>query len=42
MNQKAKKVLEKLNLFKKNSLDFNFWAKKDLVSGSVIQNPDPH
>jgi len=28
--QKTKKVLEKLNIKKKISIDFNFWAKKTL------------
>jgi len=47
LNQKAKKVLEKLNI-KKNAIDFYFWAKKTLDQdpGSRIRNlnpdPDPH
>jgi len=51
MNQKAKKVQEKLDI-KKTSIDFNFWANKTLdqdpestkrkKKGSRIQNPDPH
>jgi len=30
MNQKAKQVQEKLKIWEKNSIDFNFWANKTL------------